>query len=111
MGSEYQGEKTIADLALESFGLSVPLIRFHDIPSRCPSVLNDDEDGEKTKSEKDAVIDILKEALESNNYPSFQKNLNYSRTDKHPHVTTWYPSHRTLCRIPVLTLILGPKSG
>ncbi|KAF5364910.1 hypothetical protein D9758_008145 [Tetrapyrgos nigripes] len=38
MGSEYKGEKTLVDTALESFSLRIPLIRFHDIPSRCQGV-------------------------------------------------------------------------
>ncbi|KAJ7632960.1 hypothetical protein FB45DRAFT_519412 [Roridomyces roridus] len=35
LGSAPHGEKTIADLALESFSISVPLLEFHNISSRC----------------------------------------------------------------------------
>jgi hypothetical protein len=33
--SEDRGEKTMADLALESFSISIPLIEFHDAASQC----------------------------------------------------------------------------
>ncbi|KAF5364954.1 hypothetical protein D9758_008110 [Tetrapyrgos nigripes] len=36
MGSEYTGERTVANLALESFALQTPLIQYHEVPSRCP---------------------------------------------------------------------------
>ncbi|KAF8205802.1 hypothetical protein K438DRAFT_523452 [Mycena galopus ATCC 62051] len=38
LGSEERSEKTVADLALESFSTSVPLIEFHDAASRCINV-------------------------------------------------------------------------
>ncbi|KAF5364904.1 hypothetical protein D9758_008143 [Tetrapyrgos nigripes] len=44
MGSEYKGEKTLVDMALESFSLRMPLIRFHKIPSRC---------------QKDGAVDVI----------------------------------------------------
>ncbi|KAJ7766863.1 hypothetical protein B0H16DRAFT_1522677 [Mycena metata] len=37
-GSELSDEKTMADLALESFSVSVPLIEFHNVSSRCKSM-------------------------------------------------------------------------
>ncbi|KAJ7481228.1 hypothetical protein B0H11DRAFT_2024732 [Mycena galericulata] len=35
LGSEEHGEKTMADLALESFSISIPLIEFHNATSQC----------------------------------------------------------------------------
>ncbi|KAJ6502149.1 hypothetical protein C8R45DRAFT_1092043 [Mycena sanguinolenta] len=35
LGSEERGEKTMADLTLESFSFSIPLLQFHDAASQC----------------------------------------------------------------------------
>jgi hypothetical protein len=35
LGSPERGDRTLADEALESFGITIPLIEFHEIPSRC----------------------------------------------------------------------------
>ena len=34
LGSPERGDRTLADEALESFGITIPLIEFHKIPSR-----------------------------------------------------------------------------
>ncbi|KAF5364886.1 hypothetical protein D9758_008107 [Tetrapyrgos nigripes] len=68
MGSEYTGEKTLADLALESFSLQTSLIQYHHIPFRCP-------DGNETAT-ADNVLDELS---------SFKDGI----INDHPHVTTW----------------------
>ncbi|KAJ7709472.1 hypothetical protein B0H17DRAFT_1028090 [Mycena rosella] len=38
LGSDERGDKTIADLALESFAVSVPLLEFHAVASQCDTV-------------------------------------------------------------------------
>ncbi|KAF8063483.1 hypothetical protein FPV67DRAFT_247135 [Lyophyllum atratum] len=48
LGSPDKGEKTVADEAVESFGVTVPLIQFGHINSRC-----DNEDGEEDPEEQD----------------------------------------------------------
>ncbi|KAJ6490488.1 hypothetical protein DFH09DRAFT_374094 [Mycena vulgaris] len=37
LGSDERGERTMIDLALESFSISVPLIELHDAASQCPA--------------------------------------------------------------------------
>jgi hypothetical protein len=37
LGTHERHRKTLADEALESFGVSTPLLQFHDVPSRCHS--------------------------------------------------------------------------
>jgi hypothetical protein len=37
LGSTERGNRTLVDEALESFGISIPLIEFHEIQSRCPN--------------------------------------------------------------------------
>ncbi|KAJ7047192.1 hypothetical protein C8F04DRAFT_222460 [Mycena alexandri] len=44
LGSQLLDEKTMADLALESFSLSVPLIEFHDVASQCKNTSINDTD-------------------------------------------------------------------
>ncbi|KAF5361491.1 hypothetical protein D9758_006202 [Tetrapyrgos nigripes] len=92
MGSGYEREKTMADLALESFGLQAPLIQFHDIPSRCPSTpSNESKDGDmetepKTEAEE---ANMLVDVNGNFDISSFAKKMKSSRTEKHPHITTW----------------------
>jgi hypothetical protein len=37
LGTHGQHRKTLTDEALESFGVTTPLLQFHDVPSRCHS--------------------------------------------------------------------------
>jgi len=43
LGSPQQGNRTLADEAFESFSISVPLIEFHEIQSRCSSLTEEDD--------------------------------------------------------------------
>ncbi|KAF5364908.1 hypothetical protein D9758_008147 [Tetrapyrgos nigripes] len=61
MGSEFKGEKTLQELAIESFSLQTPLIQFHDVPSRCPK-----STGSMGVANDETLFSI-----------------------SHPHVTTW----------------------
>ncbi|KAF5364956.1 hypothetical protein D9758_008112 [Tetrapyrgos nigripes] len=70
MGSEYTGEKTLADLALESFSLQTSLIQSHHMPSRCP------DGNESETATADSVLD---------EFSSFKDGI----INDHPHVTTW----------------------
>lgn len=54
LGSSGRSDKTLVDEAIETFGVSVPLVRFHDIKSRCPKT---DEAGKKTSSEAHTTTD------------------------------------------------------
>ncbi|KAF5361433.1 hypothetical protein D9758_006162 [Tetrapyrgos nigripes] len=86
MGSEYKGEKTIADLALESFGLQAPLIQFHEIPSRCPSTTTPSDEKESDGDEPEPI-----DPFGSFDFSSFVTNFDDTamKTKNHPHVTAW----------------------
>ena len=45
LGSPEQGNRTMADEALESFGISIPLIEFHEVQNRCSNSTSDRGDG------------------------------------------------------------------
>ncbi|KAJ6531299.1 hypothetical protein B0H19DRAFT_1273505 [Mycena capillaripes] len=53
LGSEERGEKTLADLALESFSISIPLLEFHDAASQCA----DASSGGPSSDEKESPAD------------------------------------------------------
>ena len=40
LGAEYRREKPFAEQAVERLSFAMPLIHFHEIPSRCPSKAN-----------------------------------------------------------------------
>jgi hypothetical protein len=103
MDSEYKGKKTLADMALESFGLQTPLIQFHEIPSRCPSIPS-----EEPKSEIDA--EGLKDAFGNLDFAAFSEKFDeLTMTTKHPHITTWYALLVPLFLIGILTETLTVK--
>ncbi|THV02601.1 hypothetical protein K435DRAFT_962911 [Dendrothele bispora CBS 962.96] len=88
MGSKYMGEKTITDLALESFAVSVPLVQFHTIPSRCPSVVNDT----KSDSGDDFELGVVMDVNGNFNFTKIAGKLKLkdaAKTEKHPHIVTW----------------------
>ncbi|KAE9389876.1 hypothetical protein BT96DRAFT_1024841 [Gymnopus androsaceus JB14] len=57
LNSQNNAEKNMIDDAIEAFGISEPLIQFHTIRSKCPSIANtdddddDDEDGDDVDDE------------------------------------------------------------
>ncbi|THV02602.1 hypothetical protein K435DRAFT_775406 [Dendrothele bispora CBS 962.96] len=77
LGSEYKKEKTIADLALESFAIELPLLEFHDIPSPCPSVSDDTRVGFEADYEEEE--------------DDAKREWEYIQTRGiwHPHIITW----------------------
>ncbi|KAK7443476.1 hypothetical protein VKT23_015650 [Stygiomarasmius scandens] len=87
MGSEDTGEKKVTDLALESFSVAIPLVEFHEIPSRCP-IGNDTESKGETDLEQGGIIVDVDGNV---NFTSFVKKLvlKNARTEKHPHIITW----------------------
>ncbi|THV06662.1 hypothetical protein K435DRAFT_710817 [Dendrothele bispora CBS 962.96] len=90
MGSEYMGEKSIADLAVESSGVFVPLVQFYDIPSRCPSAANDakSDSGDDPELENNVIMD----ANGNIDFTEVAKKLKLNqaaKTEKHPHIITW----------------------
>ncbi|KAJ7735441.1 hypothetical protein B0H14DRAFT_3168575 [Mycena olivaceomarginata] len=63
LGSEEHDAKTIIDLALESFSISVPLIEFHDATSQCAN-----ESGETTAAPTKPEDQSLKGSVEAHPY-------------------------------------------
>ncbi|KAK0471373.1 hypothetical protein IW261DRAFT_1405834 [Armillaria novae-zelandiae] len=63
LGSSFHTDKTLADLAVDSFGISVPLLQFSEIPSRCAnSSANTTDQAASTSNDTVATsLDSVKE--------------------------------------------------
>ncbi|KAK0497989.1 hypothetical protein EDD18DRAFT_127704 [Armillaria luteobubalina] len=74
LGSSFYAEKTLADLAVDSFGISVPLLQFSEIPSRCAdsSVNATDQATSASKDTAATSFDLVKKDI-----PAYKN---------HPHV-------------------------
>ncbi|KAK0462883.1 uncharacterized protein EV420DRAFT_1142985 [Desarmillaria tabescens] len=83
LGSSFYADKTVADLAVDSFGISVPLLQFSEIQGRCGNSSANTTDQASLTSEDIATMDPdsvrakLKQMKE--NTPAYKN---------HPHVVT-----------------------
>src|SRR6202035_4755580 len=93
LGSPERGDRTMADEALESFGITIPLIEFHEIPSRCSN-----SSGAENTPKEDSKI---KEVAEPKTLDGDDDNDDLGENEKakpvtppkngkprHPHVVT-----------------------
>ena len=99
LGSPHQGDRTIADVAVDSLGALVPLVAFHEIPSRCntTSGLGDialdkqPDEGSMTKrlKDEDETAEIGGHAtttIDNPETPSSTPSL--AAHKEHPHIIT-----------------------
>ncbi|KAK0213742.1 hypothetical protein IW262DRAFT_328265 [Armillaria fumosa] len=76
LGSSFYADKTVADLAVDSFGISVPLLQFSEIPSRCANSSANTTD-QATSTSKDTA---------ATSFDSVKKDTPAYKN--HPHVMT-----------------------
>jgi len=69
LGSNDLHEKTLADKSLESFGVSVPLVQFHGVQSRCTAGGDNTEAQDNSDDEQEQEEDF-EEELETPVKPS-----------------------------------------
>jgi len=82
--SRNKQEKTLAELALESFSLSLPLVEFHDVPSRCPAVASDHK---AELRELHVQGDLFAESIDDSVH-SMDIAREFKMSKRHPHIIT-----------------------
>lgn len=113
LGSRNQLEKTLADEALESFGVTTPLLQFHSVHSRCYSADKESHDAVDEQSYSDDDDDDDDESESDNNtnigamagLPSLQKTCGKSVLKYHPYIVT-----RTLIHVVHETELFNRKA-
>ncbi|KAK0431215.1 hypothetical protein EV421DRAFT_1912101 [Armillaria borealis] len=83
LGSPFHADKILSDLAVDSFGISIPLIRFSEIPSRCGnSSANITDQASSTSKDTATSFDSVQAK------PLKQMKEDSPAYKNHPHVVT-----------------------
>lgn len=83
LGLPFHADKTLSDLAVDSFGISIPLIRFSEIPSRCGNSSANITD-QASSTSKDTATSFDSEQAK----PLKQMKEDSPTYKNHPHVVT-----------------------
>jgi hypothetical protein len=90
LGSLGQSKKTLVDKALESFGVTTPLLRFYDVHSRCD---NSDDSGNDS------------------NEPADEDSESFSDSDDEDQETGSEPNNLLESSVPDVLLVLQKTNG
>lgn len=80
-----QAEKSLADKAIESFGVTIPLLSFHSVHSWCPS---DSIDISSSEPEDDEDEPPNQQLDDSKNLPLLKTTNGKPLLESHPYVIT-----------------------
>jgi len=108
LGSPDRGNRTMADEALESFGITIPLIEFHEIPSRCSNSSGaENTPKEDSKAKEAAESKTLDDGDDNDDLEENEKAKSITQPKKgkprHPHVVT-------RCVLNILSLLYTTQS-
>ncbi|KAK0189982.1 hypothetical protein F5146DRAFT_646847 [Armillaria mellea] len=85
LGASFHADKTLADLAVDSFGISVPLLQFSEIPSRCTnSSANLNTSDQATTASQDTTA--TSNSVQTK--PKQTEEDTHAYQTMHPHVVT-----------------------